>query len=47
VLVFFCKAIKLIIVYTKAQAVVRLNNKEHRKGEKRAIRYNKAFVKVF
>jgi hypothetical protein len=46
-LVFFYKAIKLTIVYIKAQAAVRLNNKEHRRGEKSAAKYNKAFVKVF
>jgi hypothetical protein len=47
VLVFFCKAIKLIIVYTKTQAAVRLGDKEHRRGEKSAAKHNKAFVKVF
>jgi hypothetical protein len=47
VLVFLCEAIKLTIVYTKAQAVVKLSNKKNRKGEKRAIKHNKAFVKVF
>jgi hypothetical protein len=47
VLVFFCEAIELIIVYTKAQAAVRLDNKEHRRGKERAARHNKAFVKVF
>jgi hypothetical protein len=47
VLVFFCKAIKLIIVYTKAQAAVRLGDKKHRKSEERAAKHNKAFVKVF
>jgi hypothetical protein len=47
VLVFFCKAVKLIIVYTKAQATVKLNNKKNRRGEKRATKHNKAFVKVF
>jgi hypothetical protein len=47
VLVFFCKAIKLIIVYTKAQAAVKLNDKEHKKGKERAVKHNKAFVKVF
>jgi hypothetical protein len=45
--VFFCKAIKLIIVYTEAQAAVRLSNKEHRKGKERTAKHNKAFVKVF
>jgi hypothetical protein len=47
VLVFFCEAIKLIIVYTKAQAAVRLGDKEHRRGKERAARHNEAFVKVF
>jgi hypothetical protein len=47
VLVFFCKAIKLTIVYTKAQAVVRLGDKEDRRGKERAAKYNKAFIKVF
>jgi hypothetical protein len=47
VLVFLCKAIKLIIVYTEAQAAVRLGNKEHRKGKERAAKHNKAFIKVF
>jgi hypothetical protein len=47
VLIFFYKTIKLIIVYTKAQAAVRLGNKEHRRGEERAAKDNKAFVKVF
>jgi hypothetical protein len=47
VLVFFCEAIKLTIVYTKAQAAVRLGDKEHRKGKERAAKHNKAFIKVF
>jgi hypothetical protein len=47
VLIFLCKTIKLIIVYTKAQAAVRLGDKEHRRGKGRAARHNKAFVKVF
>jgi hypothetical protein len=47
VLVFFYKAIKLTIVYTKAQAAVRLGDKEYGRGEGRAVRHNKAFVKVF
>jgi hypothetical protein len=47
VLIFLCKAIKLIIVYTEAQAAVRLSDKENRKGEERAVKHNKAFVKVF
>jgi hypothetical protein len=36
-----------MIVYTEAQAVVRLSNKEHRRGKEIAARHNKAFVKVF
>jgi hypothetical protein len=47
VLIFLCKAIKLIIVYTEAQAAVRLGYKEHRRGEERAAKHNKPFVKVF
>ena len=47
VLVFLCEAIKLTIVYTEAQAAVRLGDKEHRRGEERAARHNKPFVKVF
>jgi hypothetical protein len=47
VLVFLYKAIKLTIVYIKAQAAVRLSNKEHRRGKERAAKHNKAFVKVF
>jgi hypothetical protein len=47
VLVFFCEAIKLTIVYTEAQAAVRLSDKEHRRGKGRAARHNEAFVKVF
>jgi hypothetical protein len=47
VLVFLCKAIKLIIIYTEAQAAVKLGDKEHRRGEKSAVKHNKAFVKVF
>jgi hypothetical protein len=47
VLVFLCKAIKLIIVYTKAQAAVRLSNKKDRKDKEKAAKHNKAFVKVF
>jgi hypothetical protein len=47
VLIFFCEAIKLIIVYTKAQAAVRLGDKKHGKGEERAVKHNEAFVKVF
>jgi hypothetical protein len=47
VLVFFCKAVELTIVYTKAQATVRLNNKKDRRGKRRAAKHNKAFIKVF
>jgi hypothetical protein len=47
VLIFLCKAVELTIVYTKAQAVVKLSDKENRRGEGRAAKHNKAFVKVF
>jgi hypothetical protein len=47
VLVFLCKTIKLIIVYIKAQATVKLSNKKHRKGKEKVAKNNKAFVKVF
>jgi hypothetical protein len=47
VLVFLCKAIKLTIVYTEAQAAVRLSDKEHRRSKERAAKHNKTFVKVF
>jgi hypothetical protein len=47
VLVFLCKAIELTIVYTKAQAAVRLGDEKHRRGERSAARHNEAFVKVF
>jgi hypothetical protein len=47
VLVFFCETIKLTIVYTEAQAAVKLSDKEYRRGERRAVKHNKAFVKVF
>jgi hypothetical protein len=47
VLVFLYKAIKLIIVYTKAQAAVRLGDKEHRRDKERAVKHNKPFIKVF
>jgi hypothetical protein len=47
VLVFFCEAIKLTVVYTKTQAAVRLGDKEDRRGEERAAKHNKLFVKVF
>jgi hypothetical protein len=46
VLIFFCEAVKLTIVYTEAQAAVRLGDKEDRRGEEKAARHNKAFVKV-
>jgi hypothetical protein len=46
-LVFSYKAIKLIIVYTEAQAAVRLNDKKHRRGKEKVIKHNKAFIKVF
>jgi hypothetical protein len=36
-----------MIVYTEAQATVKLGDKEHRKSKGRATRHNKAFVKVF
>jgi hypothetical protein len=36
-----------MIVYIEAQAAVRLGNKEDRRGEERAVKHNKAFVKVF
>jgi hypothetical protein len=47
VLIFFYKAIKLIIVYIKAQAIIRLGNKEHRRDKKQTVRHNKTFVKIF
>jgi hypothetical protein len=47
VLVFFCKTIKFIIVYTKAKAIVKLNNKKDKKGKEKAIKHNKPFIKVF
>jgi hypothetical protein len=47
VLVFLCEAIKLTIVYTEAQAAVRVGDEEHRRGEERAAKDNKTFVKVF
>jgi hypothetical protein len=46
-LIFLYKTVELIIVYTKAQAAVRLNNKKDRKDKEKAVKYNKAFVKVF
>jgi hypothetical protein len=36
-----------MIVYTEAQAAVRLNNKQDRRNKGKAAKYNKAFVKVF
>jgi hypothetical protein len=47
VLVFLCEAIKLIIVYTEAQAAVRLGDEKHRKGKEKATKHNKPFIKVF
>jgi hypothetical protein len=47
VLVFLCEAVKLIIVYTEAQAAIRLNNKKDRRDKERAAKHNKALVKVF
>jgi hypothetical protein len=47
VLIFFCKTIKLIIIYTKAQAVIRLGDKEYKKGKGRAVKYYNPFIKVF
>jgi hypothetical protein len=47
VLVFFYKAIKLTIVYTEAQAAVRLSNKKDRRDKEKAAKHNKPFVKVF
>jgi hypothetical protein len=47
VLIFLCEAVELIIVYTEAQAAVRLSDKEDRRGKERAAKHNKAFVKIF
>jgi hypothetical protein len=47
VLIFLCKAVELMIVYTEAQAAVRLGDEEDRRREGRAARHNKPFVKVF
>jgi hypothetical protein len=47
VLVFLCEAIKLTIIYTEAQAAVRLSDEEHRRDKERAAKDNKTFVKVF
>jgi hypothetical protein len=46
-LIFLCKTIKLTIVYTEAQAAVKLSNKENRRGKEKAVKHNKPFVKVF
>jgi hypothetical protein len=46
-LVFLYKAIKLIIVYIKAQATIRLSNKKDRRDKGRAAKHNKLFIKVF
>jgi hypothetical protein len=45
VLIFLCKAVKLIIVYTEAQAAVRLDDKKDCDGEDqaKAQRYNKVY----
>jgi hypothetical protein len=47
VLVFLCKAVELTIVYTEAQAAVRLGDEKDRRGEERAAKHNKALMKVF
>jgi hypothetical protein len=47
VLVFFCEAVELTIVYTKAQAAVKLGDEKDRRGKGRAAKHNKALVKVF
>jgi hypothetical protein len=47
VLIFFCEAVELTIVYTEAQAAVRLGDEKDRRGKERAAKHNKAFVKVF
>jgi hypothetical protein len=47
VLIFFRKAVKLIIVYIKAQAAVRLSDKEDKRDKGKAVKHNKLFVKVF
>jgi hypothetical protein len=36
-----------MIVYTKAQATIRLSDKKHRRDKGKAVKHNKAFVKVF
>jgi hypothetical protein len=47
VLIFLCEAVELTIVYTEAQAAVRLGDEKDRRGKGRAARHNKALVKVF
>jgi hypothetical protein len=47
VLIFLYKAVKLIIVYIKAQAAIKLSNKKDRKGKERTVKHNKPFIKVF
>jgi hypothetical protein len=47
VLIFFCEAVELIIVYTKAQAAVKLGDKKDRRRKRRAAKHNKPFIKVF
>jgi hypothetical protein len=47
VLVFLYETVELTIVYTEAQAAVRLSDKEDRRDEEKAARHNKTFVKVF
>ena len=45
-LVLLSKAIKLIVVYTKAQPTIRLSHKEHGRGKGGAARHNKALIQV-
>jgi hypothetical protein len=47
VLIFLCEAVKLTIVYTEAQAAVRLGDKKDRRDKERAAKHNKALIKVF
>jgi hypothetical protein len=47
VLIFLYKTVKLIIVYTEAEATIRLSDKEDKKDEGKAVKHNKPFVKVF
>jgi hypothetical protein len=47
VLVFLYETVKLIIVYTEAQAIIKLSNKKDRRDKEKAAKHNKAFVKVF